>query len=423
MRSITVVAFAAAVAACSSGPDYVRPALDLPAGYREAGPWKSAQPQPADARSPWWVQFGDADLDRLERQADAANTTIVQLEANYRQARALVAAARAALWPTVSLNASAVRSRAHVPGEGTVTGNGFALGLGASWEPDLWGGVRRSIEAASASAQASADDLAGARLSVQGELARDYLALRVLDVERDLFTATTAAYARALQLTQAQYRAGVVLRSDVSLAEAQLESARAQATDLDGARAQLEHAIATLAGQPASSFSLPPRPDTLVRLRATVPVIPAGVPSQLLERRPDIAAAERRAAAANADIGVAQAAFYPALQLNASGGAAAATLGNLFDTPARVWSLGAALAQTLFDAGLRSARRDAAQAAFDATAAQYKGTVLAGLQQVEDNLALLRVLDTEADQQAAAVTAARAAEESTLRQYRAGTAP
>lgn len=422
MRPLAIAALAAAMAACTSGPDYVRPAFEFPASYREAGPWKQAEPRPAAAGTAWWQVFGDEDLDRLESQASAANLTIAQLEAAYRQARALVAQARAALWPTVSLNGSATRSRAHVPGEGVVLGNAFSLDANASWQPDLWGGVRRSVEAAGDSAQASAYDVAGARLSVQAELAQDYLALRVLDVERDLFAVNVAAYARALQLTQSQYRAGTTLRSDVALAEAQLESTRAQATDLDGTRAQLEHAIATLIGVPASSFSLPPRPTTLAALRAIVPVIPTGLPSELLERRPDIAAAERRAAAANANIGVAQAAFYPQLLLTGSAGGAAATLSGLFDTPGRVWSLGAAVAQTVFDAGLRSARRDQAVAAFDQSAAVYKATVLSGLQQVEDNLALLRILDIEAGQQETAVRAAQLAERSVLLQYRAGTA-
>lgn len=422
MRLISIAAFAAVLAACSSGPDYVRPALELPAAYKEAGPWKTAQPRAADADMAWWEVFGDPDLDRLEQQASAANFTIAQLDAAYRQSRALVAQARAALWPTLQLDASAGRTRAHVAGEGPVNATAYTLGLNASWEPDLWGGVRRSIESASAGAEASADDLAGARLSVQGQLAADYLALRVLDVEGDLFAATTAAYARALQLTQSQYRAGVALRSDVALAESQLEATRAQTTDLGATRAQLEHAIATLIGQPASSFSLPPRASTLAQLRAIVPAVPAGIPSELLERRPDIAAAERRAASANANIGVAQAAFYPSLLLTASGGGAAATLSGLFDTPGRVWSVGAALAQTLFDGGLRTARRDQAQAAFDEAASLYKGTVLSGLQQVEDNLALLRVLDQEAAEQERAVRASQLAEESTLRQYRAGTA-
>ena len=422
MRPLSFALLAAALlAACSSGPDYVRPAIDLPAAYKEGGPWKSARPQPADAQHPWWQAFGDADLDRLETQAMAANQSLAQLEAVYRGARAQVDVQRSAFWPSVGLNLSDSRARTHPSNGGAASvGTVAALSLGASWEPDLWGSVRRGVEAAGASAEASADDLAGARLSVQATLANDYLALRVTDVLRDLYAETTTGYAKALQLAQAQYRAGTVLHSDVALAESTLKAAQAQAADLNATRAQFEHAIATLTGQPASGFSLPARRTTLKELQATLPAIPADVPSQLLERRPDIAAAERRAAAANADIGVAQAAFFPSLVLSASGGGAGPTVGSLFDTPGRVWSLGAALAQTVFDGGLRAARKEQAQAAFDASAASYKQVVLSGLQQVEDNLAILRVLDEEAALQEDAVRSARVAEESAVRQYRAG---
>ncbi|MDB5953444.1 efflux transporter outer membrane subunit [Ramlibacter sp.] len=412
---------AASLAACSSGPDYVRPRIELPAAFKESGPWKPAQPQLPDARQPWWEVFADPDLNRLESEANGANQTLRQLEAVYRQARAQVAIERSAFWPTAGLNASASRGRSGTASSATSAGNSFALSLGASWEPDLWGSVARTVESASASAEASADDLAGARLSVQTQLASDYLALRVNDVLSDLYAETTAGYAKALQLTQSQYRAGTVLHSDVALAESTLKAAQAQAADLDATRAQLEHAIATLAGHPASTFDLPRRRMTLAQLRSSLPAIPVGVPSQLLERRPDVAAAERRAAAANAAIGVAQAAFFPSLLLSASGGGAGATLARLFDTPGRVWSLGAALAQTVFDGGLRSARRDQAEAGLDAAAAAYKATVLSGLQQVEDNLAILRVLDQEGVLQEDAVSSAQVAEQSALRQYRGGT--
>jgi NodT family efflux transporter outer membrane factor (OMF) lipoprotein len=422
MRNVSLALLAAAVlAACSSGPDYVRPSTDLPSAYKESGPWKAAQPQLAGAQHPWWEVFGDPDLSRLETDAMAANQTLRQLEAVYRQARAQVDIQRSAFWPTAGLNLSGSRARTHLSNGTPVIGNSVGLNIGASWEPDLWGSVRRSVESASASAAASADDLAGARLSVQAALASDYLALRVNDVLRDLYAATVAGYARALQLTQSQYRAGTVLHSDVALAEATLKSAQAQAADLDATRAQLEHAIATLTGRPASSFSLPPRTMTLAQLRGSLPAIPVGVPSQLLERRPDIAAAERRAAAANANIGVAQAAFFPTLLLSATGGGAGATLASLFDTPGRVWSLGAALAQSVFDGGLRTARKEQAQAGFDAAAANYKEVVLSGLQQVEDNLAILRVLAEEGALQEDAVRSAQVAEQSALRQYRAGT--
>jgi NodT family efflux transporter outer membrane factor (OMF) lipoprotein len=396
--------------------------MDLPPAYKESGNWKAAQPQLAEAHQPWWMVFGDPDLDQLEAQANAANQTLRQLEAAYRGARAQVDITRSGLWPTVDLNAAARRGRSITDGVSTL-GNQLALSLNANWQPDLWGSVRRSVEAASAGAEASANDLAGARLSVQAELASDYLVLRVTDVLRDLYAETTAGYAKALELAQSQYRHGTALHSDVALAESALKAAQAQASDLNGTRAQLEHAIATLTGQPASGFTLPERRMTLLQLRASVPPIPPGVPSELLERRPDIAAAERRAAAANATIGVAQAAFYPSLLLSANGGGISGTFPSLFDTPSRVWSLGAALAQTVFDAGARTGRRTQAEAAFDAAAASYKQTVLAGLQQVEDNLALLHVLDEEGTFQEEAVRSSRVAEDSVLRQYRAGTGP
>jgi NodT family efflux transporter outer membrane factor (OMF) lipoprotein len=422
MRSVPLALCAALFAACSSGPDYVRPAMDVPPAYKESGAWKVAQPQLAQAHEAWWEVFGDPDLDRLQLQANAANQTLRQLDAAYRGARAQVDVTRAGLWPALDLDASVRRARVNTNGVSTL-GNLASLSLSANWQPDLWGGVRRSVEAASAGAQASADELAGARLSVQAELASDYLVLRVTDVLRDLYAETTAGYAKALELTQSQYRHGTTLHSDVALAESTLKAAQAQAADLDATRAQLEHAIATLIGQPASSFTLPERRMTLLQLRASVPAVPPGVPSELLERRPDIAAAERRAAAANANIGVAQAAFYPSLVLSAGGGGVGGTFAALFDTPGRVWALGAALAQTVFDAGARTARREQAEAAFDAAAAGYKQTVLTGLQQVEDNLVLLRVLDEEGTFQEVAVRSARSAQDSSLRQYRAGTAP
>jgi NodT family efflux transporter outer membrane factor (OMF) lipoprotein len=413
------LAVVALFAGCAAGPDYVRPALDVPAAYKETGPWKAAEPQPAQSTQAWWQVYHDDTLDGLMRDAEHANQDLRVAEAQYRQARALADQARAALWPTLGVEAGAQRARGNTSGV-VRTADAFTLGLAASWEPDLWGGVRRGVEAGEAGAQASADDLAAARLSIQTTLAQDYLALRITDQLRDLYASTTAAYEKALALTQAQYAAGVTLRSDVALAETQLATTQAQAVDLDAARAQLEHAIAVLTGHSPAQFSLAPvpmqQPGELV-----LPATPAGLPSELLEHRPDIAAAERRAAAANAQIGVARAAYFPALTLSASGGFAAASLGTLFDTPSRVWALGAALAETVFDGGLRSARDAQAVAAYDAAVAQYKQTVLAGFQQVEDNLAVLRILDQEAGLQARAVDAALLAERLALTQYRAGT--
>lgn len=421
------------LAGCAVGPDYVRPQMEVPAAFKETGgPWKTAAPQTIDADHPWWDAYGDSTLGDLMAKANAANQNIRVAEAQYRQAQAITAAARANFFPTVGVNAGAVRGQSN--STGTVKlGTTDTLGLSASWEPDLWGAVRRSVEAGTASEQASADDLAGARLSIQTTLAQDYLQIRVIDLERDLYASTTTAYAKALELTQHQYAAGIVLRSDVALAESQLKTAQAQAVDLDAQRAQLEHAIAVLTGQAPASFSLPPlessgqpqTPESLSSasaLHVQLPVSPAGLPSELLERRPDIAGAERRVQAANANIGVAKAAYYPQIMLSASGGFSAASLATLFNTPSRVWSLGAALAQTVFDGGLRKAHTDQAVAAYDASVAQYKQTVLGGFQQVEDNLATLRVLDGESTLQADAVRASQLAERLALAQYRAGTA-
>jgi NodT family efflux transporter outer membrane factor (OMF) lipoprotein len=409
----------AGLAACAVGPDYVRPALDMPAAYKETGPWKTAEPRPAASGEPWWKAYGDTTLDGLMQDAERANQDLRVAEAQYRQARAAADLARAGLFPELGVSASATRARVDAPT--VATGNAFSAALDASWEPDLWGGVRRAVEAGEATAQASDYDLAGAHLSIQTSLAQDYFQLRMTDRLRDLYAATTAAYTKALALTRAQYGAGVALRSDVALAESQLTTAQAQAVDLDASRAQLEHAIAILTGRAPSQFSLP-APDPQHSFDVALPATPAGMPSELLEHRPDIAAAERRAAAANAQIGVARAAYFPSLTLTASGGGASAALGTLFDAPSRVWSIGAALAETIFDGGARGARDAEAVAAWDAAAATYKQTVLSGFQQVEDDLATLRILDQEAQYQEQAVRASQLAESLALTQYRAGTA-
>lgn len=416
---LAAVTAAVLLAGCAVGPDYVRPAVDMPAAYKEDSGWKAATPQLIDASRPWWDLYGDPTLSALMAQANRANQSIKQSEAAYRQARAIADAARAGFWPTVGLNGGASRAKTNT--NGIKLGDDDSLGLSASWEPDVWGAVRRAVEADDAGTQASAADLAAARLSIQSTLAQDYLQLRMTDLQRRLYAATTDAYAKSLALTQHQYAAGVALRSDVALAESQLTAAQAQAVDLDATRNQLEHAIAVLTGQPPSTFTLAPLDAGSDAMLATVPVIPAGVPSALLERRPDIAGAERRVLAANADIGVAQAAFFPQLVLSASGGFNSATIGTLFNTPSRVFALGATLAQTLFDGGLRRAHSDQAIATYDATVAQYKQTVLAAFQQVEDDLSTLRVLEGESTLQARAVAASQLSERLALSQYRAGT--
>ncbi|MCA1323874.1 efflux transporter outer membrane subunit [Herbaspirillum sp. alder98] len=429
---MTTLLLAASLAGCAVGPDYATPAMELPQAYKEAGPWKLATPGQIDPDQPWWQAYGDTQLNALIERANGANQSIAQAEAQYRQASAAAQLARASLWPTVGASLGTSRAQTNTNGVHRLS-DSYSAGLNASWEADIWGRIRRSAEAGDASAEASAASLAAARLSIQATLAQNYLQLRVTDLQRDLYRRTVEAYTRSLQLSSHQYAAGTALRSDVAQAETQLRSAQAQLIDLDATRNQLEHAIAILTGQAPALFSLAPLPPApgqseqqamdanAARLQASLPQIPSGLPSQLLERRPDIAVAERQAAAANANIGVARAAYFPTLTLSASGGYGSVAFGQLFDTPSRVWSLGAALAETLFDGGARTARNAQATAAFDAAVAQYKQTVLGGMQEVEDNLSTLRVLDQESAVQAQAVQAAQLAQRLAMSQYQAGT--
>jgi NodT family efflux transporter outer membrane factor (OMF) lipoprotein len=422
-RRVVAPALALALAGCMVGPDYVRPPAPEPASYKEAQGWKVAQPRDSEPRGNWWDVFSDPELDRLEKQADASNQTILLAEASVRAAQAATRAAQAGLFPTLDGNAVALRSsRAGSAGTSGTQGspgvsNSYNAALDLSWEVDLWGRVRRGIEASATAAQASAADLAGARLSVQALLAQDYLLLRVQDAEIELFRDTVAAYQRSLTLTRNQYAAGIVARGDVTQAEAQLGSTQAQELDATIQRAQLEHAIAVLVGKPPSEFAIAPQ-----TLSAVFPQIPIAVPSELLERRPDIAAAERRTASANAQIGVAQAAFFPSLSLGATGGVQSSAIGNLLSLPSRYWSIGPALAQTIFDAGLRQAQKAQAIAVYDETVATYRSTVLNGFQEVEDNLAALSILERESVVQDAAVKAARDSVTIATNQYKAGTA-
>jgi NodT family efflux transporter outer membrane factor (OMF) lipoprotein len=417
--AVVALSTAALLAACAVGPDYVRPDVETPAAYREGDLWKPAEPRAIDPQQPWWTWYGDATLDGLVAAANDANQTLRQAEAQYRAAQAAVDAARAGYWPQVNLQATAGRGVSTTPPR--TVGTSLSVGLSASWEPDLWGSVRRSVEAGEATAAATGNDLAAARLSIQSALAQDYFQLRYIDVAVDLYAQTIDAYAKALALTRAQYGQGVAMRSDVALAETQLQSTQAAAADLDAQRAALEHAIAILTGRSPAAFSLP-RATPVDAFGARMPAIPVALPSELLERRPDIAAAERRAAAANAEIGVARAAYFPQVSLAAAGAGVASTLPMLIDAPTRVWSLGAALAQTLFDGGLRSARSAQAVANYDVAVAAYRQTVLTSFQQVEDDLATLRVLEQETALQDAAVRSAQLAERLALAQYRGGTA-
>jgi len=421
---LACAALAASLAGCAAGPDYVRPTMAVPASYKEAGPWKPAQPKAVAGNLEWWRAYGDATLDDLAAQAVAANQSIRQAEAQYRQAQAVAAAARASLWPSLGANAGVDRALTNSGRTGPSLDTTYSVGLAAAWEPDLWGRLRRSVEAGAAASQASQADLAAARLSIVATLAQDYMQLRVTDMQSALYTQTLHDYERALALAKSQYTAGVALRSDVALAQNQLSATRAQALDLQWQRVQLEHAIAVLVGKAPADFAIAAQPlsrNPSLDLPMRLPEIPVGVPSELLEHRPDIAAAERRAAAANADIGVAEAAYFPDLVLTASGGYSSTSLAHWFSVPGQVWGLGASLAQALFDGGLRKANDEQAIASYDAAVAQYKQTVLGGFQEVEDNLAALRILAREIAEQKQAVESARLADSLAMAQYRAGT--
>ena len=417
------------VTACTVGPDYERPAAPVPAAYKEAAQtladWQVARPADASARGPWWSVYHDPVLDGLEQEIEITNQNLKAAEAAYRQAEAIVAQARAGFFPTATINAQAQRARTsggRVGATGVSGGNTgrisnlFSLSAAASWVPDLWGKVSRTVEGDVATAQASASDVANARLAAQGQLASDYVQLRVTDELKRLLDAAVKAYSESLRISQNQYDAGIAAASDVAQARTQLESTTAQAIATGVLRAQLEHAIAVLIGKPPANLTI-----AAVASVPGLPDIPAGLPSTLLERRPDIAAAERRMAAANAQIGVAEAAFFPVITLSADYGVSAAMLSTLFNSASRMWSVGATLAQTVFDAGARHALVEADRALLDAAVADYRQTVLTGFQQVEDELAALRVLAEQAAAEDIAVAASREAERIIFNQYKAGT--
>ncbi|RDK01933.1 efflux transporter outer membrane subunit [Paraburkholderia lacunae] len=422
-RALTLAvaaALATVLAGCAVGPDYERPAAQIPASYKEAAPgWKVAQPADQQDRGDWWTIYEDPQLNALEDKLNASNQTIAQFAAAYRQARALVGEARAAYFPTVGASTGATRSgngSSSTSSSSSRVSNSFNVQLQASWEPDLWGSVSRSVNAQKAGQQSAAADLANARLSAQATLAQTYFSLRSLDATQKLLDETVAAYQLSLQLTINRYATGVAARSDVIQAQTQLQSAQASAIDNGVQRAQDEHAIAVLIGEPASTFSIPPTP-----LTATPPDVPEQMPSALLERRPDIASAERKAAAANEQIGVAIAAFFPTLTLSATGGFQSSVLSQLLTVPSRFWTLGPQLAATIFDAGLRQAKTEAARATYDQDVASYRQSVLAAFQDVEDNLASQRILAQEIVVQQQAVESARQALAIVTNEYKAGT--
>lgn len=416
--ALSLLLGAALGSGCTVGPDYVRPAAAVPAAFKEAGDWKPAQPRDDSSRGKWWEIFGDPHLNALIERVDISNQNILAAEAQFRGAQALVQQARAGYFPTLGTGVSTIRSQSpNLPNAPTTTRptTTYNLPVNASWEPDLWGSVRRAVESSEANAQASAASLESARLSAQATLAQNYFLLRIADAQRKLLDDTVAAYERSLTLTKNRYDAGVAARVDVVQALTQLKSTQAQAIEIGVQRAALEHAIAVLMGEPPEQFSI-----AAIPLAVAPPPIPVGVPSELLERRPDIAAAERSVAAANAQIGVAIAAFYPTLTLSAAGGFRSTDAANWLSVPSRYWSVGAALAQVLFDGGLRSGVTAQARAAYDSNVAAYRQTVLTGFQEVEDNLAALRILAQEAAVQADAVAAARQSVELTTNQYKAG---
>jgi len=423
LAAVAVLAFQ--LAGCAVGPDYRRPATAVPAAYKEApAGWKVAQPSDTADRGDWWTIYHDPQLNTLIDQLNHRNQTVAEFAAAYRQARALVGEARAAYFPVISASGDGSRSRtplrsgtasANFGNNGTI-GNSFSVGLDATWEPDLWGKVSRTVSAQQAGQQGAAADLANARLSAQATLAQTYFSLRALDAQQKLLDDTVDAYQKVLQLTQNQYAQGVAGRADVIQAQTQLQSAQAAAIDNGVARAQDEHAIAVLVGEPASTFSIPVAP-----LDATPPDVPLDMPSALLERRPDIASAERKAAAANEQIGIAIAAYFPSLTLSASGGFESSVFSRLLSLPSRFWTVGPSLAGTLFDAGLRHAQTEAARAAYDQQVATYRQTVLAAFQDVEDNLASQRILAREVVVQQQAVTSAQHAAQIVLNEYKAGT--
>jgi NodT family efflux transporter outer membrane factor (OMF) lipoprotein len=407
---------------CMVGPKYVKPTAPLAPEYKEAGPnaaaykessdWRSAQPADTAQRGEWWTIFGDAELNTLEPRIAAENQNLKAAEARFREARALIRYNRASLAPTVGAApfAGGLRDSANRPYFNAAnTNNGAAdiqLPLDLNYEIDLWGRIRRSVNASRDEAQASAGDLQTALLSLQAELAVDYFEARSADAQEKLLNDTVKEYEEAYRITNNRFEGGVAPQSDVDQARTQLEAARVQANDVTLSRAQYEHAIAVLTGQPPASFTLP-----TAALNARPPAIPPGLPSELLERRPDIAAAERRVAEANDRIGIARAAFFPTLSLSAVGGFEGSSLLNLFSASSYMWAIGPTLSQTLFDAGRRRAVVEGAGASYDESVANYRQTTLAAFQQVEDNLTALRVLQQEAEHQHQATQAAQAAQQ------------
>lgn len=407
---------------CAVGPKYVRPTADVPPAYKESENFKQAQPSDAIAKGKWWEIYGDPQLNALEEQVNVSNQTLKAAQQQFLEARAALRIARAGYFPTVSVAPTAAGNRQsqnkalYSTGE-VVTYADYQLPVDAAYEPDVWGRVRRTVEAARSEVQASSADLANVQLSLQAELALDYFQLRGLDSQKQLLDSTVASYEKALQLTQSRYSGGIASAVDVAQAQTQLETTRAEDVDVSVQRAAFEHAIAVLVGKPPAEFSQAASP-----LADPPPPIPPGLPSDLLERRPDIAAAERRVQEANAQIGVARAAYFPVFSITGSGGFESQAIGALLNGPSGFWSLAGSAAELVFEGGQRRGASEQARAAYNQSVDNYRQTTLNAFQEVEDNLAALRILEEEAKTQDGAVAAAQHSLDLSSSRYKGGVA-
>ena len=420
-RAFLVTIAVLQLAGCTVGPKYHSPVVQAPSGYKEAGDWRPAQPNDQNLGGSWWTIFQDTQLDALEAQVNVSNQNLKAAEAQFRQARAALRYNRADYFPTVTAAPSATRERTsgrRPPPTSVfdgITYNDFVLPFSVAYQADVWGRVRKNVESYREQAQASAADLATVNLSMHADLAVDYFQARSLDAEEQLLNSTVKQYEQALELNESRFQGGIASEVEVEQAKTQLQTTRAIAIDVGVARAQYEHAVAILVGKPPAEFSLPPLP-----LTAPPPHVPISVPSELLERRPDIAAAERRVAAANAQIGVAKSAYYPLVNLSASGGFESSAITTLLNGPSGLWSIGLSAVGTVFDVGRRRGLNDQARAAYDFQVAAYRENVLTGFQQVEDNLAAVRILENEAKVQDEAVAAAQRSLDLSVTRYKGG---
>jgi NodT family efflux transporter outer membrane factor (OMF) lipoprotein len=405
---------------CAVGPKYHAPAVPTPPAYKEVGNWKPAQPNDQNLGGAWWTIFQDPQLDALEVQVNVSNQNLKAAEAQFQQARAVLRYSRADYYPTVTAGASATRTRisGNSPSSSLLRGatyNDFVLPVSVSYQADVWGRVRKNVESYREQAQASAADLATVNLSMHADLAVDYFQARSLDAEEELLNSTVKQYEQALELNESRFQGGIASEVEVEQAKTQLQTTRAAAIDVGVLRAQYEHAVAILIGKPPAEFNLRPLP-----LTTPPPHVPISVPSELLERRPDIAAAERRVASANAQIGVVKSAYYPLINLGATGGFESSAITTLMNGPSGIWSVGLSAIETVFDGGRRRALNDQARASYDYQVAAYRENVLTGFQQVEDNLAAVRILENEAYVQDEAVVAAQHSLDLSETRYKGG---